>query len=69
MKKLFSLFATFALIFGFWLPEAGAQKVVKIGRLLTTSGAAALLGKTTLKGKASHSAPDFRQRQGYGYGI
>jgi len=50
MKKLVSLVAMVALILGFWLPEAGAQKVVKIGALLTTSGAAAHLGKTALNG-------------------
>ncbi len=50
MKKLVSLVAMVALILGFWLPEAGAQKLVKIGGLLTTSGAAAHLGKTALNG-------------------
>lgn len=50
MKEFFSLVAILALTSGFWLPEAGAQKVVNIGSLMTTSGAAAHLGKTCLNG-------------------
>ncbi len=50
MKKVGIVLILLAFVGWFWLPEAGAQKVVKIGGLLTTSGAAAHLGQTTLKG-------------------
>jgi branched-chain amino acid transport system substrate-binding protein len=52
MKKYFPVGILLVFfVFCFWLPEAGAQKVVKIGGLMTTSGvAAAHLGQTTLKG-------------------
>lgn len=50
MKKICFVLILLACVGWFWLPEAGAQKVVKIGGLLTTSGAAAHLGKTCLNG-------------------
>jgi branched-chain amino acid transport system substrate-binding protein len=51
MKKGWFSFAVVVGIFAFlMLPQASAQKVVKIGGLLTTSGPAAHLGKTCLTG-------------------
>jgi branched-chain amino acid transport system substrate-binding protein len=51
MKKMWLVFAVVLIFSAFLLvPMAMAQKVVKIGSLLTTSGAAAHLGKTCLSG-------------------
>jgi len=52
-KFLLKLLAIFCLSFFLALPEASAQKVVKIGSLMPTSGAAAHLGKTCLNGAMS----------------
>ena len=51
MKKGWFIFTVVVGFFSFLtLPQAQAEKVVKIGGLLTTSGAAAHLGKTCLNG-------------------
>jgi branched-chain amino acid transport system substrate-binding protein len=51
MKKMWFVFTVVAVFSVFLLlPQAQAQKVVKIGGLLTTSGAAAHLGKICLTG-------------------
>jgi branched-chain amino acid transport system substrate-binding protein len=50
MKKSMIALLSLALFFIFPLSPAGAQKIVKIGSLMTTSGAAAHLGKTCLNG-------------------
>ena len=50
MKKSFLVMLTIFCFLFLAHPNAGAQKVVKIGCLLTTSGAAAHLGKTGLNG-------------------
>jgi len=51
MKKGWFIFTIVVGFFGFlMLPQARAEKVVKIGGLLTTSGPAAHLGKTCLAG-------------------
>jgi branched-chain amino acid transport system substrate-binding protein len=50
MKKSFLVMLTILCFLFLGRPDASAQKVVKIGGLLTTSGAAAHLGKTCLNG-------------------
>ena len=50
MKKSFLVMLTIVCFLFLAHPDAGAQKVAKIGCLLTTSGAAAHLGKTGLNG-------------------
>jgi branched-chain amino acid transport system substrate-binding protein len=50
MKKGFLIMLTILCFLFLAHPDAGAQKIAKIGCLLTTSGAAAHLGKTGLNG-------------------